>query len=122
MKRNLLNYLSMSLLLGFCISCNNVADNKSTPTQEVDSISTKYEQEVLKTDKIINTDVSDTSKMEKYLKETNLESKSQLQNESNKEVVCCKYKRGSIFEFAKLTRKDCLETFFGEVVNDSNCK
>ncbi len=41
--------------------------------------------------------------------------------ENKNDTICCKYRNGSATEYGKMTEKDCLEVFFGEVVDNSNC-
>ena len=50
------------------------------------------------------------------------EMKAGVYYQNNHEVVCCKYKNGSATEYGKMTREDCTGIFFGDVVDDSNCK
>lgn len=50
------------------------------------------------------------------------EIKSGVYYRNNEDTICCKYKNGPTTEYDKMTRKDCLEVFFGDVVDDSNCK
>jgi len=49
------------------------------------------------------------------------EIKSGTYHGQHEETICCKYKNGAKTEYDKMTKKDCLEVFFGDVVDDSNC-
>ena len=41
--------------------------------------------------------------------------------EENLDTICCKYRNGPNTEYDKMTTKDCLEIFFGEVVDNGKC-
>ena len=41
--------------------------------------------------------------------------------DENGATICCKYRYGAKIEYDKMTMKDCLEVFFGDIVDDSNC-